>query len=276
MIFSTNVPTVHWPLSTLARVTTAGRFPLDDQHFSHGYGGPGTPIHALHIYGYSGTIRIGNREFNLSPGDLTLSPAGVTTRYHLPRPGHHYCLHFEAVKARKSPQSVGLPVHMNLGPWRELAEQKLMWIARLHAMSQQDRTAGHAASAALQELLLWLALIPMQSVGGRQPRVDLALEAAVDYIEQNLGRTLSVPQLARRVQLSQNYLARKFRDRFGMTIPRYILTRRIGYARSLLITTSLPINRIAARAGLDDPQYFNKQFRRLTGMSPTAARAAGA
>jgi AraC-like DNA-binding protein len=34
----------------------------------------------------------------------------------------------------------------------------------------------------------------------------------------------------------------------------------------------LPMKRIAARVGMPDPQHFNKQFRLLTGLSPSAAR----
>ena len=72
--------------------------------------------------------------------------------------------------------------------------------------------------------------------------------------------------------MTQNYLARMFRKRFGMTIPRYLLNRRIDYARHLLTTTNIPIHRVAARVGLPDPQHFNKQFRKLVGTSPSHAR----
>ena len=83
---------------------------------------------------------------------------------------------------------------------------------------------------------------------------------------------LTVPSIAREVGLSQNYLARFFRKRYGMTIPRYLLVRRIDLARHLLLTSDDLVKQIAGRVGLPDPQYFNKQFRRLTGSNPSDFR----
>ncbi len=271
-MYHTALPPFTWPLKALPTVRTAGIFPLQDQNFTQTYGAPGWPFHSLHIYDYHGQIRLAGQLVTLAPGDLTLSPAGLTTAYHLPKPGHHHCLHFESLPTSKGQPACSFPLHMPLGPWRDLARQKLMWIARLHAMSPREPIAAHAASAAMQELLLWLALLPKQTGSPSQARVELALDKAAEFIGQNLSRPITITQIARESQLSQNYLARKFRERFGTTIPRYILTRRIQQARDLLINTHLPVRRIGADVGLPDAHHFNKQFRKLTGMSPTTLR----
>jgi AraC family transcriptional regulator len=268
-----NSPTLAIPLQALPAVRTAGIFPHQDQHFTQTYGAPGWQFHSLHIYDYHAQIRLAGNLVNLSPGDLTLSPAGLITSYHLPKPGHHHCIHFESLPEAPSPQqSIALPLHMPLGPWREMAQQKLMWIARLHAMSPKEPIASHAASAAMQEMLLWLALLPKQTGSPSQARVELALDKAAQFIGQNLSRPITIDQIAKESQLSQNYLARKFRQRFGLTIPRYILTRRIQLARDLLINTHLPVRRIGADVGLPDAHHFNKQFRNITSQSPTNFR----
>ena len=75
--------------------------------------------------------------------------------------------------------------------------------------------------------------------------------------------------------MSQNYLARHFRQRFGQTLPRFFLMCRMNEARRLLETTDLSVKAAAARVGMPDAQHFNKQYRRFIGMSPTATRAAG-
>ncbi len=264
-------PTLLWPFKALPGVRTAGRFPLADQNFAQTYGSRDWRFHSLHIYDYHGQIRLAGELITLAPGDLTLSPAGLITSYHLPQPGHHYCLHFESLPTPPD-QCVALPLHIPLGPWREMAQQKLMWIARLHAMSNKEPIAAHAGSAAMQEFLLWLALLPRQTGTPSHARLELALDKAAQFINQNLSRPITLAQISKESQLSQNYLARKFRDRFGLTIPRYILTRRIQQARDLLINTHLPVRRIGADVGLPDAHHFNKQFRKLTGMSPTTLR----
>ena len=74
-----------------------------------------------------------------------------------------------------------------------------------------------------------------------------------------------MPALAARVGLSQNYLARRFREQFGTTLKRYQLERRIVLARQLLEATELSVKEVAANGGLHDPQRFNKLFRQWSG-----------
>ncbi len=52
----------------------------------------------------------------------------------------------------------------------------------------------------------------------------------------------------------------------------YFNRRKMLHARALLHVPGLPIKVIAARLGYDDPLYFSKSFKRITGESPTAYR----
>jgi transcriptional regulator GlxA family with amidase domain len=47
---------------------------------------------------------------------------------------------------------------------------------------------------------------------------------------------------------------------------------RIDRARYLLVTTTLPVVRIAAMAGFEDAAWFCKQFKRQTGRTPAQYR----
>ena len=52
----------------------------------------------------------------------------------------------------------------------------------------------------------------------------------------------------------------------------WVLNVRIGVAKTLLTTTTLPINQIAHRAGFSEAYYFSRQFRAHTGLTPSAWR----
>jgi AraC family transcriptional regulator len=103
-------------------------------------------------------------------------------------------------------------------------------------------------------------------------RSTLAVERAAAHLDAHFSEPIDVPRLAAMVDITQNYFARRFQERFGMTAQRYVLARRIEHARELLRHTDLAINRIASRVGFLDAQHFNKAFRRVTGMSPSKAR----
>ncbi|MEX0653969.1 MAG: AraC family transcriptional regulator [Phycisphaeraceae bacterium] len=262
-----------WPLRATPKIAIAGQFALTDRDFAHRYR---SPTHALHLHEYAGWIRFeGAAPHRLTPGTLTLSPAGRSTAYALDAPGRHWCIHFKPARAQGA--SVGLPWLVPPGPGRAYQAERFARVAALLVQSKRDRQQPtllrHAAAAALQELLLSL---PLASTAGptasRTTEADAAIERLLAWIDQHMDEPVTVPALARQAGLSQNYLARRFRERFGLTIQRHLLERRIEQAQLLLATTDLPVKAIAARVGIPDPHYFNKQFRRLTGSSPLRAR----
>jgi AraC family transcriptional regulator len=52
----------------------------------------------------------------------------------------------------------------------------------------------------------------------------------------------------------------------------YLVRRRIEHGRRLLQQTELALTEIALSTGFSDHSHFAKHFRRLTGMTPSAAR----
>lgn len=265
---------ITWPVTALPEIRTAGRFPLDDRGFDTLYR---TSSHALHVHQYEATMQLGEATIELRPGDLTISPAGWPSRYNLPTPGHHWCVHFMPAVAKG--ELARLPLHLPLGRLGEHAGQRIMAIAQTRA-GGADPLASAAASAAMLELLLWIAMqagVARRSSKAQVPGKALAaVERVAAILHERLDQPLSIPDLAAEVDVTQNYLARTFRLRYGMTMPHFLLTCRIDHAKHLLAHTSLPINKVAARAGMPDVQHFNKQFRKLVGLSPTAYRARNA
>jgi AraC-like DNA-binding protein len=261
-----------WPTATIPRIRVAGRFPLNDRDYATTYLGR---THALHLHSYEGRIRIGGEQFTLHDGDLTLSPAGIASGYDLPKPGYHWCVHFYPVERVDTGMQVSLPLRLTLHGAATYVRERMMHISRLHARgAASDELSAATAAIALQELLLWCAgRAESQSVA---PGAEAAaiVEKVAAIIDARFHDLPSMSRIAQEVGQSQNYVARRFRERFGMTIQQYALSRRIAHARYLLEGTDLPIRKVAARVGIDDAQYFNKQIRRQLGDSPSAIREA--
>ncbi|MBN1553526.1 MAG: helix-turn-helix transcriptional regulator [Phycisphaerae bacterium] len=263
-----------WPTRTFPTIKVAGRFPLHRENFQAVYC---APTHAIHLYDYHGFIRIGEKQFELSPGVVTISPAGGETSYHMPRKGYHLCIHFHPVTATKD--QIKIPTHLPPGPHSSLLSQRMCHIARLHQTTALPGRSGviakTAASTALQELLLYLAVIsqPQPSKSQRTLRSSDAVDQTVRILSESLAEPLSVPQLAKQVGLSRDYLTKLFRQRHGLTIPRYLQTLRMDHAKQLLTETNLSIKQIGARVGYPDPQHFNKRFRQTENQSPSEFRS---
>jgi AraC family transcriptional regulator len=168
-----------------------------------------------------------------------------------------------------------LPLHLTLHGAATYVRERLMHISRLHARgSASDALSTATAAIALQELLLWCAARAQAQSVAPDPEAAAIVERVAAIIDAKFDALPSISRIAREVGKSQNYVARRFREHFGMTILQYALGRRVAQARVLLEATDLPIRQVAARVGIDDAQYFNKQIRRQLGDSPSAIREA--
>lgn len=79
-------------------------------------------------------------------------------------------------------------------------------------------------------------------------------------------------QIGQALHVSPYYLAHAFKESCGIAPRQYLLRRRIGEAQNLLISTDLPISRIAEMVGYDTQNYFDLQFSKFVGMPPRKYR----
>lgn len=112
--------------------------------------------------------------------------------------------------------------------------------------------------------------------GAGRRRRSLALHPAVAraqrLLEQDLEGGLSLPELARRVDLSPAYLTQLFIRQLGEGPVRYRLRARVERALLLLGETDLSITEIAAELGFSSAQHFATVFRQRVGATPRAWR----
>src|SRR5437016_12240270 len=83
---------------------------------------------------------------------------------------------------------------------------------------------------------------------------------------------LNAKELASMLHLSTSRLQHLFKDDMGMTVSAYARNVRLLRASQLLERTLLPIKQIRLNVGMPDPSHFSRDFRKLTGMSPSHYR----
>lgn len=93
-----------------------------------------------------------------------------------------------------------------------------------------------------------------------------------DYLRSNIGKPVSIEDLAGMAGLSRFHLIRSFRDVFGQTPYQYFLRLRMDEARRLLQSTNLQVSEIGARVGFSSSTQFVKMFRALEGVTPGSLR----
>ncbi|HCU08769.1 MAG TPA: AraC family transcriptional regulator [Clostridiales bacterium] len=102
------------------------------------------------------------------------------------------------------------------------------------------------------------------------------MNQAVDYIEDNLSEEISFGHAARIACCSVFHFQRMFAYIAGVPLSEYIRRRRMTAAAFELQTTDEKIIDLALKYGYDSPTAFNRAFRSIHGVSPSAARREGA
>lgn len=105
--------------------------------------------------------------------------------------------------------------------------------------------------------------------------VMICLIRAVQYMRRHAGDKINQNDVAAYVAMSRSYFSQCFARFAGQSFGDLIRGMRIERAKSLLLTTSIPIYEIAAAAGFEDDKYFSKLFRDKVGKLPTEFRACG-
>lgn len=103
------------------------------------------------------------------------------------------------------------------------------------------------------------------------PRAEVHISPLVqqisDYLDEHLGETITLDEVAQTVYLSKYYLERKFREETGASIYQMLLQKRMIRARNLM-REGQPMIQIALSCGFSDYSGFYKAFRNEYGVSP--------
>jgi AraC family transcriptional regulator, transcriptional activator FtrA len=101
-----------------------------------------------------------------------------------------------------------------------------------------------------------------------------SLEQTRAWALDRLEERLDVLTLARQACMSPRSFARRFRQETGTTPAQWLLDQRTRAAQSLLETTDLPVEHVAARAGFGSATSLRTHFGRRLATTPTAYRRA--
>jgi AraC-like DNA-binding protein/ActR/RegA family two-component response regulator len=95
------------------------------------------------------------------------------------------------------------------------------------------------------------------------------LRKAVDCMDLNLSKPLSLGRIAQKACLSKYHFSRKFKKYIGTSPIQFMRNRRICQAILLLQNTELSISSVAIRSGFNDQSEFTKWFKKATGFTPS-------
>ena len=235
----------------------------------------GSLDHILHYcVAGKGWLRMAGQEWIISPDTMSFLPRGEPHSYGADtrQPWSIYWIHFTGRQAADFFDVLRVTannplVHLPATP------EILTAFAQIEAPMTEVHTRPHLvlASTALARLL-GLIQARHSALADSDRSDEENVQASIAFMKAHLTRPVFLSELANVARMSVSRYELVFAKRTGCSPITFFNRMRIQQACRLLNETPRPLKTIAAELGFDDPYYFSRLFRKVTGSSPTGFR----
>lgn len=173
----------------------------------------------------------------------------------------HFSSNLRHDRTRLSPDILKFEVP-NIAILEGKAKEAIHW-------AHQSPPANGIAKAIVAEIVL-NALLRCTT---QTPRLfsDKLSQLVLD-IRANPGKKWNVAFMAKQAGFSIPHFNRVFRQTFGTSPNQFVTQQRIQHATQLLSETPMSIAQIADALGYNDHYYFHRQYKQITGTTPSQVR----
>ena len=95
------------------------------------------------------------------------------------------------------------------------------------------------------------------------------VRAVKEYVNENIREKITVSSVCDRVGYGKSYLCKVFKDYVGKGICEYANDKKIDKAKQLIRDGNMNFSEISDFFSFDNPQYFSRVFKKITGITPS-------
>ena len=224
-------------------------------------------LELIYVLSGSTTVTVEGQDFPLLPGQgVLVFPNQMHGLKHV-EPGQNllcifepdFCHSFRHFFQNKKPVRNDF-IASSLSKHSSIALQGLRELA---AAMEKDRPTPSDIQVYVEGYLTLLLadLLPLLSLQERKNTTDLELEQRLLlYLDAHYTEELSLESLSKEFGVSRFVLSRIFTEKFHTTFPDYVNSRRLDYARDLLLSSELSVTQIALDAGFGSSRSFFRAF----------------
>ena len=115
-------------------------------------------------------------------------------------------------------------------------------------------------------------LAPYIVFEGRTDHGDATIADAQAWLKDHFSIATPIEDMVRRSGLAERTFKRRFTEMTGLAPIDYVQRLRVEDAKRRLERTDAPVETVAWQVGYEDPAFFRRLFKRLTGLSPGSYR----
>lgn len=215
------------------------------------------------------------RRYELQAGQGFLICPGLINTYCADEndPWKYVWLEFDGLRASESLRYAGLtaaqPIYRADDETQSTRVRDLMFYIAEHSEASTIHLIGY--------LYLFVDALMQSSatrVSAQENQLkDFYIQEAVNYIEQNYQRNLTVEEVADACRLNRSYFSKLFKENVGCPPQEFVIRVRLAKAAELMCSSSAPISEIAVRCGYSNQFHFSRAFKKHYGIPPQKWRA---
>ena len=118
-------------------------------------------------------------------------------------------------------------------------------------------------------LLSFLRNIPKERSSIRVSNQNSTVNLLTNYMRENINRNISIGELVRYSGSNKTTITKLFNTCFGTSPMEYFINLKIELAKKYLREDNYNVTQISEILGYSGVHYFSRQFKKITGMSPT-------
>lgn len=98
---------------------------------------------------------------------------------------------------------------------------------------------------------------------------DNLIDNVIYYLRNNIYSRIEISDICVKFGYSKSHIFKEFKHKTGQTIIDYFTQLKIDEAKRLLRKKENNISQVSSQLAFDNPNYFSKVFKKITGLSPS-------
>lgn len=266
-------------LSTL-HITDLGFYPNATYHYRRRTTGIDQYV-LIYCTKGSGHYQVGDKHYEVKSNQYFILPANIPHAYasNNDDPWTIYWIHFKGTLAPYYAQSAGAPITVSTKVNSRIADRNSIFEDMFLTLNDGYTIDNLRYTTSLLHFYLGsLQYLPIyrkchkKIASSDNGEENIITNATLKYMEENLGKSVSLHDLSVYTGYSIPHLSMVFKNNTGHSPLTYFNILKIKKACQLLETTDMKINQICCIVGISNSFYFSRLFTKIVGVSPKKYR----